>query len=85
MIIIYKELVQKYISYLTPTHIKEYADSQNISVSEQEVLILHQFIQKNYKQLLDDNTTITKLKPLLREDLYKKVYALYQENKAKYC
>ena len=80
----YKELIKKYISHLTIQHIKDYAQKENIILSEKEAEIINQFIHKNYLNLLEDNTTIIQLKNLLREDLYEKVYLLYQKNKTKY-
>lgn len=80
----YRELIKKYISFLKIQHIKEYANRMNIILSEEECLILYQFIKDHYLELLDDNTTIIQLKSLIREDLYQEIDCLYQENKAKY-
>lgn len=84
MIIIYKELIQKYISYLKESHIQEFAMKNNISLSQEEVTIIYQFIKKNYLSLIEDNTTILELKKVLREDLYQQLYSMYQEYKTTY-
>lgn len=80
----YKDLVLKYIHLLTPNHISEFAKSNNIIISKEENLILYKFILENYKELLNDNRSILKLKPLIRDDLYNSIEKIYNENKAKY-
>lgn len=84
MIIIYKDLIKKYINYLEPIHIKNYAESKNISISNEEVNIIHNFIKAYYNELLESNSILNELKPLIRDDLYKEVLKEYKENKAKY-
>lgn len=84
MIIIYKELVKKYIKYLEPIHIKNYAEKKNISITNIEVNIIHNFIKCYYNELLESDSILIELKPLIREDLYKEVLKEYKENKAKY-
>jgi len=84
VIIIYKELIKKYINYLEPIHIKNYANNKNISISSDEVNIIYKFLKNNYLDLLDNESTLNKLKPLIREDLYKEILKEYKENKAKY-
>jgi len=80
----YKELIKKYIGNLKLEHLRMYASSENIVLSDEELSIIYQFIQQNYESLLEDNTTILQLKNLLREDLYEQLLFLYQKNKTKY-
>ena len=84
MIIIYKNLIDKYINYLTIDHVKNYAKNKNILLSDEELNIIYSFIMNNYKNLINDDNTIYKLKPLLRNDLFENILSLYIENKAKY-
>ncbi len=84
MIIIYKDLIKKYINLLEPIHIKNYANNKNITITNQEVNIIHNFIKTYYNELLDNESILLELKPLIREDLYKEVIKEYKENKAKY-
>ena len=84
MIIIYKDLIKKYINLLEPIHIKNYANNKNITITNQEVNIIHNFIKTYYNELLDKEFILLELKPLIREDLYKEVIKEYKENKAKY-
>ena len=84
MIIIYKDIIKKYINYLTPIHIKNYANNKNITISNEEVNIIYKFIKDYYLELLEDESILNKLKPLIRDDLYKEIIKEYKENKAKY-
>ncbi len=79
----YKDKVLKYIHFLCPEHIKEYAKANNIEVNKDEIQLIYNFIMDNYKDLLENEKTIQKLKPLVREDLYKIIHDIYKENKAK--
>lgn len=80
----YKTLILKYIHLLTPEHVKNYAISNNISVTNEEVIIIYKFIRENYQELLDSDAVLVKLKPHIREELYQTIQKLYKENKAKY-
>ena len=84
MIIIYKDLVKTYIKYLEPSHIRNYAENKNIIISNEEVNIIHNFIKTYYNELLEDDSILIELKPLIRKDLYKEVLKEYKENKVKY-
>ena len=84
MIIIYKDLIKKYINLLEPIHIKNYAENKNISITNNEINIIHNFIKTYYNELLESDSILLELKPLIREDLYKEVLKEYKENKIKY-
>ena len=84
MIIIYKDLIKKYIKYLEPIHIKNYASNKNIYITNEEVNIIHNFIKTYYNDLLESDSILIELKPLIREDLYREVLKEYKENKVKY-
>ena len=81
----YKELIKNWIPNLTPIMIKDYARKIGTNLTDSEVTILYNFIKKNYIEILDGNeTSLIFLKQQLNPTLYKKVIALYQENKRKY-
>ena len=84
MIIIYKDLIKKYINLLEPIHIKNYANNKNIFITNEEVNIIHNFIKCYYDELLESDSILIELKPLIREDLYNEVVKEYKENKVKY-
>jgi len=81
---LYKQLVLKYINMLSHEHIKTYASNNNIYVTDEEVQIIYNFIKNNYRELLESESALLKLKPYIRDDLYITIYRLYKENKAKY-
>ena len=83
MIYIYKEQILKYIHLLAPEHIREFAKACDLYVSDEEVSILYKFILENYRELLENENSIVKLKPYIRKDLYYAIEKIYKENKAK--
>ena len=85
MICIYKELIKKNINKLTIEHLRNFAKIKNISYTEDELVIIYNFIMYNYNDLLDENIRVfesikTKINPLLYKDLIN----LYIEYKQKY-
>ena len=84
MIIIYKDFLIKYINYLTPEHIKNYASSKNVYLTDKENEIIYDFIMNNYSDLIDNEDVLLKLKPFIREELFEKVREEYIKNKTKY-
>jgi hypothetical protein len=84
VIIIYKDFIKKYIDNLKISHIKDYAQKQNIVLTEEESIILYSFIKEHYLELLEDDTTIYLLEKQISSSLFSKILILYQENKAKY-
>lgn len=79
-----KDIIKKYISFLTPDHIKKYASSKDIYLTDDENNIIYQFIIDNYNDLLINEDTVLKLKPYLREEIFEKVVSEYIKNKTKY-
>ncbi len=78
MIFIYKELVRKYIIFLKPQDIINYAKKQKVDLSNDEVMIIYKYLKKYYNELLDKNTeSFGILKKSLRSDLYDKLVELY--------
>ena len=78
MIFIYKELVRKYIIFLKPQDIINYAKKQKVDLSNDEVMIIYKYLKKYYNELLDKNTeSFVILKKALRSDLYDKLVELY--------
>lgn len=73
-----------YITHLKPVHIVNYCSNNNINISEREVNIIYDFIMNNYLELLENEDTLLKLKPLISDELFEKVVIEYKKNKAKY-
>ena len=80
-----KDLVKKYINILTLDDVKKFADTNNIKYSEEEALIVYNFIRKNYLELLDENINVfLEIKNEISTDLYKTLLNLYIDYKQKY-
>jgi len=82
---LYKELVRKYIDKLSIQDIKMFANKNNISYTDEEVLIVYDFIKNNYNNLLEQDINVfLKIKGRIRPELYKQLINLYIEYKQKY-
>jgi hypothetical protein len=78
--IIYKNLIEKYISNLTENDIRNYAFKHNEILTKEETNIIYNHIKKYYKELLNKNiTSFTLLKLNLRKPLFDKILLLYNE------
>lgn len=86
MINIYKKIITLYINNtLSPSIIKEYALNNNYNMTNQESIIIYNFIKENYEDILNGNEKkIFDLKPLIREELYNNIIKLYYFYKEKY-
>ena len=80
MIIIYKELIKKYVTKITKEDIKKYALTQNEVLTEEESNIILNHIKKYHLELLNKNTSsFNILKQNLRKELFTKIVNLYNE------
>ena len=80
MIIIYKELIKKYVTKITKEDIKKYALTQNEVLTEEESIIILNHIKKYHLELLNKNTSsFNILKQSLRKELFTKIVNLYNE------
>ena len=62
--------------------IKNYAQSQNIDLTNEEVDIIYNHIKKYYNELLNKDTrSFQVLKKALRKELYQKIIVLYNTYK----
>lgn len=85
MIIIYKELVRKNISKLTTNHLEEFARKNNITYTQDELIVVYNFIKYNYNDLLDENIKVFEnIKDKISPKLYRDLLNLYIEYKQKY-
>ncbi len=82
--IIIRNLIDKYINYLTVDNVISYANKKNIFITNDEANIIYDFIKNNYGDLLENEDSLLKLKPFIREELFEKVVLEYIENKTKY-
>ena len=85
MIYIYKDIIKKYISLLTLDDIKDFAKKENIDYTEDEAIIVYNFIMYYYNDLLYENIKVFEhIKNKINPNLYKKLLHLYIEYKQKY-
>jgi len=72
-----KEMAEKYINMLTPGHIKQFARSENVYITEKEVNIVYDAIKSNYNSILNnDLRSIYELKDKLSVPVYNKIIEL---------
>ena len=82
---IYNKLIEKTVSNLTTKDLETFAKKNNLSYTNDELIIIYQFIKYNYKELLNQNIKVfEKIKDKINPNLYKKLLVLYIEYKQKY-
>lgn len=85
MIYIYKDVIKKYINLLTLDDIKRFADKENITYTDDEAIIVYNFIMYYYNDLLDENIkAFEHIKNKISPNLYKRLLNLYIDYKQKY-
>ena len=85
MIIIYKDLIIKNIHKLRLQDVENFAKKNEIVYTKEEALIVYQFIQYHYHDLLDENIRVfEEIKGKISPVLYQKLLTLYIDYKQKY-
>ena len=85
MICIYKDIIKKYINLLTLDDIKRFADKEKIAYTDDEAIIIYNFIMYYYNDLLDENIKVFEhIKNKISPYLYKNLLHLYFDYKQKY-
>lgn len=85
MIFIYKEFVKRHIDKLTTKDLENFAKKNNISYTNDELLVVYQFIKYNYNDLLNENIKVFEtIRDKLSPNLYKTLLNLYIDYKQKY-
>lgn len=85
MIYIYKDIIKKYINLLSLDDIKRFADKENITYTDDEAIIVYNFIMYYYNDLLDENIkAFEHIKNKISPILYKRLLNLYIDYKQKY-
>ncbi len=51
----YRALIKNYISNLTPIQVKQFASSKHVTLTEEEVIYLTNFVKKNWETFLYQN------------------------------
>ena len=82
----YEYIIGEYIKKLTIKDILLYAKKNNLTISENDAIILHSYAKKYYKEFIngDPSPILKEIKSKINEETYKQAYKLYIENKMKY-
>ena len=78
-----KEMIIKYIKNLDDDEVKNFLNSNNITLNEEEYDFLINIVKEKYNDLFDENIYLFKLiRDTINEDAYTKLITLF--NKYKY-
>ena len=85
MICIYKDIIKKYINLLSLDDIKRFGDKEKFAYTDDEAIIIYNFIMYYYNDLLDENIKVFEhIKNKISPNLYKNLLHLYIDYKQKY-
>lgn len=82
----YEYLIGEYIKKLTIQDIFDYANKNNLSISESDAVILLSYAKRYYKEFIsgDPYPIIKEIKQKISPETYKVAYKLYIDMKMKY-
>lgn len=76
---------KRYIDKLTMQDVKNFANSNNVILNQEQLIYVYDLIKNNWEQILNNDTyVLVKLKQEFDSNTYKKIEKLYYEYKAKY-
>lgn len=77
-----KDIIRNNINKLTINDLKKFADSKNIKYTDDEIIIIYDFIMYNYNELLNENIKVFEsIRSKINPNLYKELLNLYIEYK----
>lgn len=77
--------IKRYIDKLTIQDIKNFANSNNINLNDDQLYYIFNLIKNDWKQILNSDTyALNKLKEKFDDKNYNKIEKLYYEYKKKY-
>ncbi len=68
-----ERIIKNNIRILNPHLVMGYLESKNIYPTEDEAIIICNFLKENYNILLKDNSILLNLKGNIRDDIYNEV------------
>ncbi len=68
-----ERLIKNNIKILNPHLVMGYLESKNIYPSEDEAIVICNFLKENYNILLKDNSILFNLKGNIRDEIYQEV------------
>ena len=82
----YRALIKNYISNLTPIQVKQFASSKDVTLTEQEVNYLTNFVKQNWETFLYDNpeSLFQEASKYVRPEIIQIAKKEFQEAKQKY-
>ena len=82
----YRALIKNYISNLTPIQVKQFASSKDVTLTEQEVNYLTNFVKQNWETFLYDSPEplFQEASKYVRPEIIQIAKKEFQEAKQKY-
>ena len=68
-----ERIIRNNIKILNPHLVMGYLESKNIYPTEDEAIVLCNFLKENYNVLLKDNSSLLNLKGNIRDNIYNEV------------
>ena len=79
-----ERIIKNNISILNPHLVMGYLESKNIYPTEDEAIIICNFLKENYNFLLKDNSILLNLRGNIRDDIYSGVSTIIMNLKNTY-
>ena len=79
-----ERIIKNNISILNPQLVMGYLESKNIYPTEDEAIIICNFLKENYNILLKDNSILLNLRGNIRDDIYSGVSTIIMNLKNTY-
>ena len=79
-----ERIIKNNISILNPHLVMGYLESKNIYPTEDEAIVICNFLKENYNILLKDNSILLNLRGNIRDDIYSGVSTIIMNLKNTY-
>ena len=79
-----ERIIKNNIKVLNPHLVMGYLESKNIYPTEDEAIVICNFLKENYNILLKDNSILLNLKGNIRDDIYNNVSSIIMNLKNSY-
>lgn len=79
-----ERIIKNNIKVLNPHLVMGYLESKNIYPTEDEAIIICNFLKENYNILLKDNSILLNLRGNIRDDIYSEVSTIIMNLKNTY-
>ena len=79
-----ERIIRNNIKILNPHLIMGYLESKNVYPTEDEAIVICNFLKENYNILLKDNSILLNLRGNIRDDIYNEVTSIIMNLKNTY-